>query len=267
MVKIPVDKRTALSFFSGTGIGITAGMLGVGGGELRIPVLAYLMRGDMRNVATSNLIIGFFTVIASFLFRLKTGLAGTKGILFGLYLSTGSLFGAYLGALLSGKISDKKLRLAVALYLVAVGLRFVSEPFTGEIRENLLFPERSVPFYLAGFGFIIGGLSAMFGVAGGEMRIPLLILAFGLNVKLAGTASLLASIPTVGVGFIKHFRMGHFKNDSLAVILSMGAGSIAGAFAGALFAGFVSEEFLRITLGIMLILATIRFVMKIDKEG
>lgn len=246
-------------------IGAIAGMIGVGGGEFRIPALAYLMGGSMAAVATSNLLIGFFTVTVSFILRILTGLAGDNSILYGAYLSIGSIFGAYLGAMVTGRVSDKALRLIVVAYLVVIGLRFALEPLIGEVHESLLFQEDLVPLCLIGFGFLVSTLSAMFGVAGGEMRIPILIMAFGLEVKLAGTASLFASITTVGVGFLKHLRMGHFEVKFTGATLSMAVGSILGAFVGTLLAVPMSERCLKPMLGAVLIAATIRFVMGLNK--
>ncbi|MEM1525355.1 MAG: sulfite exporter TauE/SafE family protein [Nitrososphaerales archaeon] len=255
-------KRIALSFILGLVIGIVAGIIGVGGGEFRIPALTYLMGSSIIVTASLNLLIGFFTVIVSFFLRLSTSLAGDNSILYGAYLSIGSIFGAYLGAMITGKFSDRILRLIIVAYLLIMGLRFTFEPLIGEVRENLLFQENLIPFYLIVFGFLISMLSAMFGVAGGEMRIPILIMAFGLGIKLAGTASLFASIVTVGIGFLKHFHMGHFEVKFTWITLSMAIGSILGAFTGTFLAIFIHEQHLKPILGVVLIIATIRFVMR-----
>lgn len=54
------------------------------------------------------------------------------------------------------------------------------------------------------FGLTIGLVSSMLGVAGGELIIPTLVFAFGADIKTAGTASLLVSVPTVIVGLIRY---------------------------------------------------------------
>lgn len=51
-----------------------------------------------------------------------------------------------------------------------------------------------------GFGLVIGLVSSMLGVAGSELIIPTSNFAFGVEVKTAGTAGLLISLPTVLVG-------------------------------------------------------------------
>ncbi|MEM2688027.1 MAG: sulfite exporter TauE/SafE family protein, partial [Thermoproteota archaeon] len=108
----------------------------------------------------------------------------------------------------------------------------------------------------------IGIVSGLLGVAGGEYRIPALIYLFGLPVKIAGTVSLLVSIPTILAGFIKHWHIGHLNNYGLAVGLTMGLASVLGSYIGAGFVVTASENILKTLLGIVLLLATVRMVTK-----
>lgn len=55
---------------------------------------------------------------------------------------------------------------------------------------------------VAGIG--IGIVSSLLGVAGGELIIPTLIFGYGIDVKIAGTLSLLVSLPTILVGLWRH---------------------------------------------------------------
>ncbi|MEM1994961.1 MAG: sulfite exporter TauE/SafE family protein [Nitrososphaerales archaeon] len=258
-------RKNVLSFVVGVVIGVVAGLIGVGGGEFRIPALTYLTSSSMTVVASSNLLIGFFTVFVSFLLRLLKGLASSSSILFGAYLSVGSIVGAYLGALMSGKFSNRALRILVIAYLLIVGLRFTFEPLIGEVSETLLFQENVIPIYLICFGFLVSVLSAMFGVAGGEMRIPILIMAFGLGAKLAGTASLFASIATVGIGFLQHYRMGHFEVRFTWIALFMTIGSILGTILGTFLVVTLDDRYLKLILGVVLIAATLRFTAGLNK--
>ena len=55
-------------------------------------------------------------------------------------------------------------------------------------------------------GFIIGLFAAILGVAGGELIIPVLILLFGIDIKLAGSLSLAISLPTMVTGLIRYTK-------------------------------------------------------------
>ena len=54
------------------------------------------------------------------------------------------------------------------------------------------------------FGFGIGVVASLLGVAGGELLIPTLVLLFGADIKLAGSLSLAVSLPTMIVGFTRY---------------------------------------------------------------
>ena len=145
----------------------------------------------------------------------------------------------------------------------------------------LLLPSRPAPTWLAAqtaaagglgavvlaatqdavvFGLGIGLVSSLLGVAGGELIIPTLVFAFGAGIKTAGTASLLISLPTVGVGVLRHRRLGSFtdRSDLTQTVAPMGIGSVIGAVAGGLFVGVVSAAVLKFVLGVILIVSAVR---------
>ena len=104
------------------------------------------------------------------------------------------------------------------------------------------------------FGIAIGLFSSVLGVAGGELIIPTLVYGFGVDIKLAGTASLLISLPTVLVGMVRFARLGGYsqKQDLYATIAPMGMGSVLGAIAGGLLVGFIPARILKVILGLIL---------------
>ena len=65
------------------------------------------------------------------------------------------------------------------------------------------------------FGLAIGVVSSLLGVAGGEVIIPTLVFAYGADIKTAGTASLLISLPTVAVGIARYARHRAYASSAL----------------------------------------------------
>lgn len=55
---------------------------------------------------------------------------------------------------------------------------------------------------------MIGLVSSLLGVVGGEMIILVFILLLGVDVKVAGSMSMLVGIPMIAVGLLQHFGAG-----------------------------------------------------------
>jgi len=260
--QISASKMSAAVFF-GFLTGVAAGLIGVGGGEFRIPILLYVIGLPVITATAVNLLVGFLTVVVSFLWRFQLGLLNENGLSVALAMSLGSIVGAYLGALFTGKVPEKPLKKALAIFLVIVGLKIGLEPFIHTpplFHLTLGIVEEIVLAALV--GVLIGVISGMLGVAGGEFRIPALIYLFSFNMVAAGTISLLVSIPTVATGFVKHQNMGHTNRSASVIAIVMGAGSVLGALIGASYAGVVDENILKMLLGAILVLATVRMITK-----
>ena len=115
----------------------------------------------------------------------------------------------------------------------------------------------TVPIWVGagiGFGLGIGLVNSLLGVAGGEIIIPTLVFAYGADIKTAGTASLLISLPTVAVGIVRYARRGAYARSAIAeTVVPMGAGSVIGAVIGGLLVGAVPVPVLKFGLGLILI--------------
>jgi uncharacterized membrane protein YfcA len=105
------------------------------------------------------------------------------------------------------------------------------------------------------FGLVIGLFSSMLGVAGGEIIIPTLVFAFGVDIKSAGAASLLVSLPTVLTGIGRYARRGAFADRAplTATVVPMALGSVIGAVIGGLLVGLIPAGILKVGLGVILI--------------
>lgn len=257
----PIFRKLLIASSFGFFIGIVAGLLGVGGGEFRLPVLICLLGFPVAIAAAANLLIGILTVTVGLAKRLVMGVfeSGTMGLI--VSMSIGSIFGAYAGAALTGKVKEKYLKYAVGILLVVLGLKmlhgaFALEPAGGPV---VGYPIDMLIFG-AVLGLMIGIVCGSLGVAGGELRIPPLMYLFGLGIKSAGTVSLAVSIPTVSAGAFKHRRMGHINRHVVYTCVAMGVPSVIGAYMGAAMVVGVSETFLKALLGVILLLATVRIV-------
>lgn len=108
-------------------------------------------------------------------------------------------------------------------------------------------------------GFVIGIVTSLLGVAGGEFLIPTLILLFGADVKLAGSLSLAVSLPTMLVGFARYSRDQSFSvlRANWQFMLAMAIGSIVGTFIGGLLLGVVPNSILLPGLAVILVISAV----------
>ena len=200
--QLTANKPSQLAFLYAIPIGLLGGLIGLGGAEFRLPVLAGPLGYPARQAVPLNLAVSLVTILAAVLIRGQTlnlvpVLALWPEIL---ALIMGAVVAAFFGAALAHRVTNEQLERIILFFLVAIGLALMVEAFLPQEIPGLL-PDSLTWRIIAGsgFGLIIGLVSSMLGVAGGELIIPTLIFAFGMEVKTAGTTSL----PTVLVGVLR----------------------------------------------------------------
>ncbi|MEU8362678.1 sulfite exporter TauE/SafE family protein [Nonomuraea sp. NPDC048882] len=118
-------------------------------------------------------------------------------------------------------------------------------------------PAQTVAGVAAGFG--IGVVAAIMGVAGGELLIPAIVLLYSLDIKTAGSMSLVVSLPTMLVAFARYSRDGSFAvlraNLRFAAVM---VGSITGALLGGLLLGAIPDLVLIPALAVVLLISAIK---------
>lgn len=240
-------------------IGAAGGLIGLGGAEFRLPALVGLLRFTPREAVPVNLVSSFVVLAAAFPFRAGTVPLDQIGAHWPAVVGmlAGSMSAAWIGAGWLGRASDRLLGRAILVLLVGLGLMLIAEGVlvTAPVR---LVPEGLLPTMLAAAaaGGIVGLVSSLLGVAGGELIIPAFILLFGVDVKLAGSMSMLIGMPTIAVGLTRHFGRGSVLRERAVwtgTVLPLAAGSILGAILGALALGLVPPGLLKTGLGVILI--------------
>jgi uncharacterized membrane protein YfcA len=105
----------------GIGIGILTVLLGVGGGFVVVPAMIYLLGMSTRVVIGTSLFQTLFTAAAATMIHSTSTKA--VDIVLAVLLLVGSVIGAQIGARFTRKVKPEWLRLALALIVLAVGLR------------------------------------------------------------------------------------------------------------------------------------------------
>lgn len=255
--------RQGLAFLFAVPIGLVGGLIGLGGAEFRLPVLAGVLGYPARQAIALNLAVSMVTLGASFAIRGATlslaPLAPFAPVLVGLIC--GAMVTAFIGPALAQRLSNEQLERVILVLLVGIGLALIVEGVISQESGGVIPPVTAWQVLAGiGFGLGIGLASSLLGVAGGELIIPTLVFAFGVDIKTAGTGSLLVSLPTVLVGLVRYVKFGSLSDRRAwaDTIAPMGVGSIIGAVIGGATVGIVPAGILKIGLGVILNLSALR---------
>lgn len=253
--------RPVFAFLAAIPIALLGGLIGLGGAEFRLPVLAGPLRYAAKQAVPLNLAISLVTLGTSLVSRAGSIDVAALSTLAPaiLVMIAGALVTAFLGPSLASRLSNASLERVILVLLMVIGTALIVESFL-PTESGALVPAPLWPLLAFILGLAIGLVSSMLGVAGGEVIIPSFVFAFGAPIKIAGTASLLVSLPTVSVGILRYWRRGAYADRTALrdTLLPMGAGSIVGAVLGGLLLGIVPASLLKVGLGIILIVSAIR---------
>jgi uncharacterized membrane protein YfcA len=252
--------RLPAAFGSGTLIGTLGGLIGLGGAEFRLPLLISLFRFRGLEAVILNKATSLVVVAAALPFRAATVPFSEVGAHWPIIVNLlcGSLAGAWFGAGWATRLKSETLYKVIAVLLVIIAgvLLFAHDRVAG------------APLFVgwvqivAGIsaGFIIGVVASLLGVAGGEFLIPMLVLLFGADIKLAGSLSLAVSLPTMLVGFARYSQDQSFSvlRKNITFMLLMTAGSILGTFIGSLLLGLVPTSILLALLAALLVISAVK---------
>ena len=111
-------------------------------------------------------------------------------------------------------------------------------------------------------GLAAGVLSGVFGVGGGILFVPTLLL-LGLGQVEAGATSLLAIVPTAATGALRQRSYGNLRVRAAVII---GAASILGAELGVQIATRVEEDVIRRAFGVLLLLVAARLALGVLRQ-
>src|SRR3989442_499499 len=230
-----------------------------GGSELLEQSLAAIPGvGDVATI-DGNLLAGVLVGISPALLRGALS-QPFDTLLLAAPMMVGSLPGAYGGAVLARRTPSKWLKGLLAAILVTTALRLLlfESPSPGPFSFGL---EQAVLGLVVGLG--IGLTSGLLGVAGGEYRIPALILIFGLPAIVAGTISSLVSLPQQIVGFLTHRHIGQTTRKTPRVAVIMGLVGVVGVGLGVALLQRTTNVTVTRILAFLMLLAAARIAWEI----
>lgn len=243
-----------LKFLIGFMGGFFGGLIGFGGGIIMIPLMVYFLRVSQHRAHGNSLCAVVFTSISG---AVTYRVWGRADLLSSFLLAFPAVFTSRYGVKFASSLSSKMLRRYFGLFNLFVSgmLILKSEIVLSQINPGPLVKI----FSLLLLGSATGFLSGLFGVGGGSIMVPGLILLLGMSQHLAQGTSLFAMVPTTLSGAISYSRFGYVDKD-LSILLA--AGAAAGGLTGASFANTLPELYLRLIFSLVLAWLGIMYLRK-----
>jgi hypothetical protein len=245
------NRQTWLAVVIGLLAGVLAGMFGVGGGFLMVPLyISWLGLEQRKSHATSLAAIVPIALAGALGYTTQNSVDFSAAIA----LLVGSVFGALYGVKLLGQVPLKFLQFGFAtlLYLSAIRLIWSSNP------HQLLDGWASIALLIA-VGFFAGVMAGLFGVGGGLVMVPALIIAAGMNSIVARGTSL---VVIVGSGLSGTWSNLRKKNIEISYALLSGIAGIPSTFLGVFLSHQVPQRIALILFAFILIAIATQQVQK-----
>lgn len=218
----------------GTGLcgGGLAGLFGVGGGIVMVPLLGLILNLDQHRAQGATLAAMLLpTGLPAVLHYRRRGIAYSLPLVGVLILAF--LFGIYGGSLVANRIPSNALRWTYAAFLVLLAVR------TFLRQEPAMLDRGAEPFDLSGLwtwglpiGFLAGVVSGLTGLGGAVVVVPLLASRFKMTQHEAQMASLMMLLPPIGLPGVYVYAKAQ-GGLPWGVILGVALGFALGAMGGA----------------------------------
>jgi uncharacterized membrane protein YfcA len=188
----------------GAVIGVLLGLLGGGGSILAVPALVYVLGlGVEKAIPMSLIVIGFASAVGALP---KIRAHQVQWRLAGIFAAVG-IPATFIGTAIGKHLPQSVLLIGFASVMVVAGIRMLQE--TGDtgtacsVGDSGINWRRCAPRSIPA-GFVVGLLTGLFGVGGGFLIIPALVLMLGVEMSIAIGTSLLIIVANSAAGVLSH---------------------------------------------------------------
>lgn len=195
-------------------IGSVLGFIGAGGAMLSVPILIYAFDFSANQASTAALAVVLLAAISGLVpkFRSKDVLIKEALIISGLGLTTNIST-----SLIAHNLSEKFILTGFSLVLLVAGSSMLIKPFSNG-------PEEKMPVWvLLLVSLVIGSMTGLFGIGGGFLALPVLVLFFRVpQNKAAGTSLLIIAINSI-IAFLGHYKLWSEVNWKTPITMAISA--------------------------------------------
>ncbi|MDI1263362.1 MAG: sulfite exporter TauE/SafE family protein [bacterium] len=227
--------QSVLGLASGMLVGFSLGLVGGGGSILAVPLMVYVVGVPEPHVAIGTSAIAVAANAAVNLSNHARG--GTVIWSCALMFAASGMAGAFGGSLLGKMVDGQKLLALFALVMIVIALLML------KTRARVGLPDVKVSMSnspaIVGLGLATGTLSGFFGIGGGFLIVPALMLATGMPIMNAVSSSLVA-VTAFGMTTAASYAWSGLVSWALAGLFV--AGGILGGLAGTRAARHLAER-------------------------
>ena len=261
----------------GLAVGAYGTIIGAGGGFVLVPLLLVFFPdyGPKEVTAISLAVVWANATSGSIAYARARRIDYVTGLLF----AAASVPGVIAGALLVQYVEERLFSIMFGVMLLAiVGVLFTRRDATA-IREPLgagggvlvrtITTEQGVTYRYAYkiwqgvvLSLIVGFASSLFGIGGGVMNVPAMIVLFHVPVSFAVATSQFVLAFMAGGGTIVHLANGTLAGEAFRQAIALGSGAIMGAQIGALISHRLSSRVVLRLLALALVALSARLLLK-----
>lgn len=220
----------ALALALGVIIGVLLGLLGGGGSILAVPALVYVLGLDIEQAIPISLIVIAVASAAGALPKLRAHHVEWR--LAGIFAAAG-IPATFVGSAIGRHLPQPAIMIGFAVVMIAAGVwMLLDRADTGTactVGDSGVNWRRCAPRSIPA-GFLVGLLTGLFGVGGGFLIIPALVLMLGVEMPIAIGTSLLIIVANSAAGVISHL-------SGASIDWSITTAFVGTAIAGSLIAG------------------------------
>ncbi|MGG5254451.1 sulfite exporter TauE/SafE family protein [Neobacillus sp. SM06] len=242
----------SIVFSSNLIIGVLLGMSGISGFLLPLIYVGLLTIPVHDSLALSFLSFAVSGIIGSYSYWKSKNM----DLKLALYLSIGSLPGAFLGVQINVFISDFLAKLLLYIFVLLAGLSILvkkTNQSTEPLKKQSTLLDK--PLMVILLGFITAGICSLTGAGGPILVVPLLA-SLGVPIRTAVGVGLLNSIVIAIPSIFGYFAYSTMGNIKMLVISSL-LGTVIGIVTGARLANKVSIHHLKIIIAIITIFSSV----------
>ncbi|MBA3750990.1 MAG: sulfite exporter TauE/SafE family protein, partial [Nitrosopumilus sp.] len=214
-------------FFISIIAGVIGSMVGIGGGIVISPFLSYFNYAPPQISSTSLMSVFSTSLTSSFIYYRNKLISYKIGIIISIFSIPGTIFGVIISNFIS--LSDFKFYFAfiligTSIYLVLktkLKKNINKDPAFSSIKNKSDISYLKI-ILLVTFSFFAGILSSSFGIGGGIIFVPLLIILYGMKMNHAAATSQFALVFTSFAGLALYIYYG-YPNYSMGIILAIGS--------------------------------------------